>query len=306
MKQQSNNIPDKKDSLHPRNKHRSRYNFPELIACLPELKGFVAKNKYGNESIDFSDPLAVKTLNKALLIQNYQISFWDIPEGYLCPPIPGRTDYIHYIADLLGGAKGSIPTGNKVRVLDIGLGASCIYPIIGQAEYGWQFVASDIDPIAIEAAEKIISSNKNLKGEVELRLQKHPKRIFNGIINDGERFDVSICNPPFHSSWEEAQQGTTRKWRNLGKENKAGDFKNFGGKNTELWCEGGEKGFIARIIRQSQQYSESVFWFTTLVSKQTNLPKAYKLLENVNATETQTIDMAQGQKTSRILAWTFE
>jgi len=105
-----------KTSLHSRNLHRSRYNFDLLIENCPELKPFVFINEHQIESIDFSNPQAVKTLNKALLISYYDIQNWDIPQDYLCPPIPGRADYIHYIADLLAESNnGVIPTGAEVE-----------------------------------------------------------------------------------------------------------------------------------------------------------------------------------------------
>src|SRR5690606_24715537 len=116
-------------------------------------------------SIDFFNPQAVKALNKALLFYYYDIVYWDIPENYLCPPIPGRADYIHYIADLLAdNNKGIVPTGSEIKCLDIGVGANCIYPIIGVKEYGWSFIGADIDALAIKSAKKIIASNPSLQG----------------------------------------------------------------------------------------------------------------------------------------------
>jgi len=115
------------------------------VSC-PELGVFVKLNDYNDESIDFSNPEAVKMLNTALLKHYYKINHWNIPANYLSPPIPGRADYIHHIAELLGGSNnGKIPTDNKIKCLDIGVGASCVYPIIGNKEYGWSFVGSEID-----------------------------------------------------------------------------------------------------------------------------------------------------------------
>ena len=85
-----------KEGLHPRNRFRARYDFPQLIACSPALGAFVKPNAYGNASIDYADPLAVKALNQALLRQAYDLEHWDIPPGYLCPPIPGRSDYLYH------------------------------------------------------------------------------------------------------------------------------------------------------------------------------------------------------------------
>ncbi|MDB5235896.1 MAG: rRNA methyltransferase, partial [Hymenobacter sp.] len=54
-----------KDGLHPRNRHRARYDFPQLVQASPELRAFMQVNKFGDESIDFANPAAVKTLNRA-------------------------------------------------------------------------------------------------------------------------------------------------------------------------------------------------------------------------------------------------
>jgi 23S rRNA (adenine1618-N6)-methyltransferase len=298
--------PKLKSGLHPRNRHRERYDFKLLIGSCPELAQFVSLNKYGDESIDFFNPEAVKMLNSALLKQYYSINTWDIPQGYLCPPIPGRADYIHHIADLLGSKnKGKIPVGSSVKCLDIGVGANCIYPVIGLKEYGWSFTGSDIDPVSITCATHIIESNSILQGKIELRLQPNPKHIFSGIIQKHEKFDLSICNPPFHSSLSEAREGTLRKLRNLNENKAFRPVLNFGGQNTELWCEGGEEGFVSDMIHQSSYFASSCFWFSTLVSKESNLKSIYMALRNVGALEVKTIPMGHGNKISRIVAWTF-
>jgi 23S rRNA (adenine1618-N6)-methyltransferase len=298
--------PKEKIKLHPRNKHRERYDFKQLITSLPELKKFVKLNDYNDESIDFFDAEAVKTLNKALLKHYYTIEHWNIPQNYLCPPIPGRADYMHYAADLLGSMNnGKIPTGEKIKCLDIGVGANCVYPIIGNKEYGWSFIGTEIDPLAIESANKIIEMNPQLKNKIEIRSQHNPKDILYGVLNKDERIDLSICNPPFHASLEEAQAGTLRKLSNLKGKKITKASLNFGGQNNELWCKGGEISFVRDMIRQSKQFSESVFWFSTSISKQSNLNTVYQELEKANAIDIKTIPMEQGNKTSRVVAWTF-
>jgi 23S rRNA (adenine1618-N6)-methyltransferase len=296
---------EEKSNLHLRNKHRQRYNFPELTAACPELSAYIAPNLYGDLSVDFKDPQAVKALNRALLQFFYKVDLWDIPEGYLCPPIPGRADYIHYVADLLAADNnGSIPKGKSVKILDIGVGANCIYPLIGHHEYGWNFVGSDIDHIAVNSAKNIVEAN-NLGKAITIRKQSSSIDIFHGIIKSGEKFDASICNPPFHASMQEAMEGTSRKWKNLGHKQPSAEL-NFGGKSAELWCEGGEERFVRRMIEESTQFAQSCRWFTSLISKKETLEGCYRTLEKVKATEVKTIQMSQGQKVSRVLAWTFQ
>lgn len=290
-----------KSKLHPRSKHRKRYDFASLIKGTPELGAFVAPNKYGDESIDFFNPKAVKTLNKALLKQHYNVRFWDIPEQYLCPPIPGRADYIHYLADLLR----EIPKNMQIKGLDVGVGANCIYPLIGHQAYNWSFIGSDIDEKAVEIAKSIINENAGFKNYINIRLQENPKFIFKGILNPDERIAFSMCNPPFHATAEDAMKATFRKQRNLkGKRISKAEL-NFGGQHNELWCKGGEARFIKDMIYESKHYGENCLWFTTLVSKESNLKGIYNILKKVGAVEVKTIEMGQGQKTSRIVAWTF-
>lgn len=299
-------LDDKSKSLmHPRNLHRARYDFKLLVKACPELAAFVKPNKFNTESIDFADPEAVRMLNKSLLKQYYGISFWEIPANYLCPPIPGRADYIHHMADLLAlSNKGNIPKGSKMKVLDIGTGASCIYPIIGHTTYGWHFVGSDVDPVALKSAKKIVASNTSLKGAVECRLQSDPSNIFSNIIHPKEVFDFSMCNPPFHSSAEKAQEGNMRKSHNLSG-NDTPAILNFGGKSNELYYEGGEAEFVRRMIKQSSEIPYQCLWFSSLVSQKSNLYGIYKFLKKVKATAVRTIEMGQGQKQSRIVAWSF-
>ncbi len=59
------------------------------------------------------------------------------------------------------------------------------------------------------------------------------------------------------------------------------------------------------MIKESLEFSKNCLWFTTLVSKKENLPFIYKALKDLKAVEVKTIEMAHGQKISRIVAWTF-
>ncbi|MFZ1375358.1 MAG: RlmF-related methyltransferase, partial [Geothrix sp.] len=81
--------------------------------------------------------------------------------------------------------------------------------------------------------------------------------------------------------------------------------RNFGGQGAELWCEGGEAGFIRRMIEESVALGPQVGWFTTLVSSSAALPSLHRLLRQVEARDIRTVAMAQGQKQSRFVAWSF-
>lgn len=269
-------------------------------------------NGHGNLSIAFADPLAVKALNAALLKRYYNIANWDIPEDALCPPIPGRVDYIHYVAELLGVVE---PTANqtntqpKVALLDIGTGANGIYPLLACQIYGWHCVGSDINTQSLENVATIIAKNPELEGRYALRRQHDKHHIFEGIIQGGEFFDVSVCNPPFHASQDEALKGSQRKLKNLarnrGEQTTTPSTLNFGGLEAELWCKGGEQMFLKKLIKESQMFSAQCRWFTSLVSKIDNVKPAKKMIRKLGAVDIREIEMKQGNKITRILAWTF-
>jgi 23S rRNA (adenine1618-N6)-methyltransferase len=299
-------VNEKGETLHPRNRHRGGLDFRALTRASPLLQRFVAVNAWGNETIDFADPAAVKALNTALLRHYYGVADWDIPKGYLCPSVPGRADYLHYLADLLAEADGGgIPRGPATRVLDIGVGANCVYPLIGAHEYGWRFLGSDQDPVALASAARIVKANPRLQQQIELRLQPSPAKLLEGILKPGESFAASICNPPFHESAQAAAEGSLRKWKNLGKAASGKPVLNFGGSGTELWYPGGESRFIRKLIQESAREPRRCLWFTTLVSKSSNLPGVKAALRNAFVRDSRVIEMKQGQKTSRIVAWTF-
>lgn len=282
--------------LHPRNLHRAGYDFEALIKAHPRLSDFVRPNAYGTPSIDFSNPQAVKVLNQALLKRYYDVAVWDLPKHYLCPPVPGRADYLHYLADLLGECPA------PVRLLDIGTGANLIYPLLATQIYGWQCVGVDIDTTALRHAQQLVEAN-GLQSRIAVRRQADAGSVFKGVIMPDEHYTVTVCNPPFHASAAEAQAGTQRKWRGLGK--RTSHTLNFGGQSHELVCAGGEAAFLTTMMRESRLFAKQCIWFTTLVSKASNLPLVYRGLRQVNATQVRTIDMAQGQKHSRFVAWTF-
>lgn len=292
---------NKKATLHPRNRYQGKYDLSLLCELNPQLSQWLTTTPAGTTSVNFAEPEAVKALNQALLKQYYDIN-WQLPEGFLCPPVPGRADYLHFLADLLASdLQGTLPA--TADVLDIGCGANCIYPLIGAAEYGWRFTGSEINPQSLRSANSLIAANPGLQRLIRLRRQKNAGVIFGGIIQKNDFFHLTLCNPPFHRSAEESLQGSERKLKSLGIDEEKG--LNFAGQHHELWCEGGERGFIGNMIRESQRFSSQVIWFSTLVSKQENIKPLSGLLRDAGVEDYRVIEMGQGQKQSRLLAWSY-
>ena len=281
--------------MHLKNKHNTKYDLDKLSNVHPLLKEFIFTNKYQTKTIDFSNAKAVKALNSALLKKHYQINYWEFSDENLCPPIPSRADYIHYLAELIPQNK------EKINVLDIGTGATCIYPLLGNAIYNWNFIGTDIDKKSIDNAKQIIEQNK-LENQITFRLQKDKNNILKGIIKPNDFFNIAMCNPPFYKSEEEASQATNRKLKNL---NIITKERNFSGKANELWYKGGEKAFLHNYLYESSLYKEQFDWFTSLVSKKELIRDIKKSLKKLGASEIKAINMVQGNKISRIIAWRF-
>lgn len=299
-----------KATLHPNNIHQGMYDFGKLVLANPNLKQFVITNKKGQPSISFFNPEAVKALNVALLKKFYGVTGWDIPEGYLCPPIPGRADYIHNLADVAKGVHTKVALramGNEVpiKVLDVGTGANLVYPIIGAATYEWQFTAVDIDEKSIANCTAILTENSWLDALVKVRLQKSKNHFFKEVIQNDERYDFTMCNPPFHASAAQAESATQRKLKNLTGEKQKETVRNFGGQSNELWCFGGEEKFVADMISESVEFGKQVCWFSSLLSKYENVAKMKKVLRKVGAVHVHVINMGQGNKVSRLIMWSF-
>lgn len=284
--------------MHPNSLHNRPYEFDGLIKANRELENFMIVNERNMQTIDFANAKAVYELNKAILKKDYGLKDYDIPEGYLCPPIPSRADYIHHIATILEaeGFSGSI------KGLDIGAGANCIYPILGVSIYNWKMMGSDIDDNAVLAANANLKSNTHLSKSIEILHQQNHANIFEGIIQPDEYFHFTMCNPPFYSSKENAEKATRHKQKGLAYSPDA--KRNFGGQANELWCNGGEALFIKRMIKQSVAFKKQVGVFTSLVSKSENLPRLKKQLIKLGA-RYEVVKMEQGNKKSRIITWRF-
>ena len=302
-------------NFHPRSRHNHGYDFEKLLCSCPQLKTELISTLAGSVSIDFAKPKAVRLLNEALLKSEYGVKYWQLADNFLCPPIPGRVDYLHYLADLLASSyqtKVSKLSQRTIMGLDVGCGASLVYPLLGHKVYGWKFVGSDINPPSIKASEQLINANE-LSSAIAVRLQSEPKHIFKNVIQQGEFYDFTMCNPPFHKSADEAASGTRRKQHNLAKNKmkRHGDVSpqsaglNFSGQHNELWCDGGESAFIRNMIFESQAYAQQCYWFTSLVAKKDNLPIIKKALKKAQVAQYKVINMTQGQKITRIICWTY-
>lgn len=285
--------------MHKKNKHSEDYNFETLATVHPKLESFVFTNANNKKTIDFANPKAVKTLNAALLHTHYDISFWDFPDHFLCPPIPGRVDYIHHLSDLLQRSQ----LDKDITIMDIGTGANCIYPLLGTSSYDWNFIAVDSNDDAIKSAQNIINKN-NLQNKIKLKKQTDDTHVLQDVLNENDKVTITMCNPPFFKNEADAIKATTSKLKGLGKPTDQ-MVRNFAGQAHELWYKGGEKAFLHTYLYESSLQKTSSFWYTSLVSNKDNIKTMNQSLKKLGATSVMTIAMNIGNKKSRIVAWTF-
>lgn len=284
-------------SLHQNNVHKKGYNFEKLVENYPQLQEVLIENKRGETSIDFGKPKAVKLLNSALLSFHYGISYWEFPDENLCPPVPGRVDYIHYLNDLAHDSGEKEP----ITVLDIGTGASCIYPLLGVKAFGWNFVGTDISKSSLSVARHIVRKNE-LQNFIKLKAQADSAHILEGVLKKEDQYTISMCNPPFYKSAQEAQEANARKQKGLGQNSVE---RNFSGEAQELWYTGGEKAFLHTYLYESSKFQKNCIWYTSLVSKKEHLASMKKSLKKLGATTFKVIPMHHGNKITRIVAWSF-
>ena len=280
--------------MHPKNPFSRDYDFDFLSTHNEALKDFIFVNKYGKHTIRFADPHAVKALNQALLKAGYNIK-WSIPEGHLCPPIPGRLDYLLYIDDLIDKT--------NIKMLDVGTGANLIYPILGTCHFKWKCVGSEIEKDSVAHAKRLIEQNPELSS-VEIRRQSDSRMIFEKMVKVDDEFDVVVCNPPFYKSAKDAQKESRRKTKNLGIKKRA--KLNFGGQSNELWTPGGEVEFLTKMAKESVKFKDQIQWFTSLVSRRDHLSMIKHAISDTGASDIRIVEMATGNKINRAIAWRFK
>ena len=291
--------------MHAQNPYGNRYDLKRLTKHYHALEKFIVLNPSGEETIDFSSSEAVFALNKSMLLADFKLGDYELPSGYLIPPVPGRLDYLLHVRDFLT-EKFNVSENSQLNGLDMGSGANGIYCILGAQYFNWKMVGSETDAKAVEIANANIQKTKGLNDKIEIRHQQDKGSLFKNTIQANEQFDFVVCNPPFHSSKEEALKGSLRKVKNLGGYAAKEKFLlNFEGQANELWCNGGEVLFIKRLIKESVGFKNQVKVFSTLVAKSESVAAIKKQLSKVKA-NFEVIPMALGNKKGRYVMWWFE
>ncbi|KAL8711855.1 MAG: hypothetical protein Q9220_003799 [cf. Caloplaca sp. 1 TL-2023] len=209
--------------------------------------------------------------------------------------VPNRFNYILWVQDLLDTTSETYNEGydqeREVVGLDIGTGASCIYPLLGCAQRKtWKFIATDIDTESLDHASLNILLN-NLKSRVLPHLSKPTDPLIPLDHLGIERIDFTMTNPPFYPSLSSLLASATLKSRP--------PHSACTGTETEMVTSGGEVAFVTRIIDESEVLGERCQWYTTMLGKLSSVGEVVEELQKRGVGNWSVKEFVQGEKTRR-------
>ncbi|KAG5884627.1 hypothetical protein JTB14_023821 [Gonioctena quinquepunctata] len=278
--------------MHPRNIYKSPPDFKQLALDYPEFRGFVKQDISGKVSVDFKDLKSLRALSCTLLKKDFGLKV-SIPLNKLIPTIPLRLNYILWLEDLLS------LTGKAENIIgiDIGTGASCIYPLLAAKKNKWSMVATEVDGDSISCARQNIEANA-LQNLIKI-VKVEKDTLLHGVESD-EQYDFCMCNPPFFASTQELHPGFNS--RSLCRPKPKNSFC---ASVNEVVVKGGEMDFISKLINESKELGKRVQIYTTMMGHKRTLPQLKKLLREAQVTSFKDTEFCQGNTTRWGLAWTY-
>ncbi|XP_066455727.1 RNA N6-adenosine-methyltransferase METTL16 [Eleutherodactylus coqui] len=284
-------------SMHPRNRYKDKPpDFAYLASKYPEFKQHVNVGLSGRLGLNFKDPGAVRELTCTLLKEDFGLTI-DIPLERLIPTVPLRLNYIHWVEDLINFHDSDKTTIR--RGIDIGTGASCIYPLLGATLNGWYFLATEVDDICYNYAKKNVEQN-HLADLIKVVKVPQKTLLMDALKEEsGIIYDFCMCNPPFFANQLEAQGVNSRNPRRP-----PPSSVNTGG-ITEIMAEGGELEFVKRIIHDSLQLKKRLRWYSCMLGKKCSLAPLKEELRIQGVPKVAHTEFYQGRTMRWALAWSF-
>ncbi|XP_029026010.1 RNA N6-adenosine-methyltransferase mettl16 [Betta splendens] len=280
-------------SMHPRNRYKDKPpDFAYLASKYPDFQQHVHTSLAGRPVVNFKEPEAVRALTCTLLKEDFGLSI-EIPLERLIPTVPLRLNYIHWVEDLIDGQN------QPRRGIDIGTGASCIYPLLGATMNGWYFLATEVDDICFDYATKNVEQN-NLSDLIKVVKVPQKTLLMDALKEETEIiYDFCMCNPPFFANQLEAKGVNSRNSRRP-----PPSSVNTGGV-TEIMAEGGELEFVKRIIHDSLQLKKRLRWYSCMLGKKCSLAPLKEELRKQGVPKVAHTEFCQGRTMRWALAWSF-
>ncbi|KAG0646343.1 U6 small nuclear RNA (adenine-(43)-N(6))-methyltransferase [Hyphodiscus hymeniophilus] len=257
-----------------------------------------AKVLKANGQLDFSNPESVKELTKALLKKDFELQL-ELPDDRLCPPVYPAPSPSLLLDTTSQAFSDNFEPERQVLGLDIGTGASCIYPLLGCSQRPkWRFAGTDIDDKSLRFARQNIQIN-GLKNRIKLYQSKPDGPLLPLDSLGFENIDFSMCNPPFYESQAEMLTSAASKQRP--------PFTACTGSESEMVTPGGEVAFVSRMIEESIVLQDRVQWYSSMLGKFSSLGTIVEILREKGVSNYAVTEFVQGSKTRRWgLAWSFE
>ncbi|KAE8295350.1 U6 small nuclear RNA (adenine-(43)-N(6))-methyltransferase [Larimichthys crocea] len=280
-------------SMHPRNRYKDKPpDFGYLASKYPDFQQHVHTSLTGRPVVNFKEPEAVRALTCTLLKEDFGLTI-EIPLERLIPTVPLRLNYIHWVEDLIDGQK------QPRRGIDIGTGASCIYPLLGATMNGWYFLATEVDDICFDYATKNVEQN-SLSDLIKVVKVPQKTLLMDALKEETEIvYDFCMCNPPFFANQLEAKGVNSRNSRRP-----PPSSVNTGGV-TEIMAEGGELEFVKRIIHDSLQLKKRLRWYSCMLGKKCSLAPLKEELRKQGVPKVTHTEFCQGRTMRWALAWSF-
>ncbi|KAI0759395.1 S-adenosyl-L-methionine dependent methyltransferase [Trametes elegans] len=283
--------------MHPRNPYRDPPDFLALAEAHPALKPHIILSSKG-ATIDFKNEAAQRALTEAILLRDFALRV-ELPPGRLCPPVPNRLNYVLWLQDVVDTVSQALEVeGDKpVRGMDIGTGASAIYPLLGcRARPSWTFTATEIDEVSVGFAQRNVRAN-DLQDRIAVVGVSPERPILAPLLKSDAVYDFTMCNPPFYASRDEVQQSA--------------EAKEFGpnavctGADVEMITPGGEGAFVGRMVEESLGLREKCRWYTSMLGKMSSLTQIVQKLRDNKVDNYAIAELVQGQTRRWVIAWSF-
>lgn len=255
--------------MHERNRYKIPPDFKELAKKFPELQSFLKTNN-NKCYVNFRDPHALLAVTRALLKIDFNLNV-ELPIDRLIPTVPLRLNYIHWLEDIL-----KIQSNQQVFGIDIGTGASCIYPLLAARINSWNFLATEVDSKCIRYAQKNISSN-GLDNKIKIKAVDPQHLLYVPLKDDNRQYDFCMCNPPFFSDAVDALGANRTSFRPQPKSICTGD-------GSEIIYDGGEVEFVKSIIEDSIKLLDRVKCYTSMLGKKSSVNCLVSILKEKEVT----------------------
>lgn len=318
----------------------------------------ITRDEQGVAHIDFHDGRAATALNEATLRRDFGIHVVQ-PQDRLCPPIPNRLNYLLWLQDVLRHTREPVveaagatdedgqPTKRRKlagrstspQILDIGTGATAIYPLLGCAiDPHWVFTGTDIDAASLDNARKIVENPRNdgcdhggdsssmgsgrpglrLMGDWPLNLASRITLVLRSeedtLIPLGSQCGDAA---DAHHAHDNAQPMYTATMCNPPFYSSAQEMQDSldkkslppngacSGTSTEMICAGGEVAFVSRLIDESTSLRERVRWYTSMLGKMSSIAPLVDRLKQRDVQNYGVSAFVQGSTRRWVLIWSF-